>query len=127
MLLLQRQRKAVDNAAQDLEQLCQWGGGEEQGGGGGEATGGATRPHTRPARAAGAPTFRRLTCDAIVVLCLENKPEKHKVDGFADEGAVHHELAVHAVQDGLQVVAFPRVLCGAGWGNIGGGEGGGGE
>ena len=32
------------------------------------------------------------------------------VDGLADEGAVRHELAIDAVEDGLEVVALARVL-----------------
>ena len=39
------------------------------------------------------PAPRALTRDAIVVLRLEDKAVEDKVDGLADEGAVHHELA----------------------------------
>lgn len=70
MLLLERQREAVDDAAQNLQQLR----------------------------------------DAVVVLGLKDEAVEHIVDGLAHEGPVHHELAVHAVQDGLQVVALARVL-----------------
>jgi hypothetical protein len=54
VLLLEGQRKAVDDAAQDLQQLR----------------------------------------DAVVALRLKNEAVEHVVDGLADEGPVHHELAV---------------------------------
>ena len=72
VLLLQRQRKAVDDRAQDLEQL----------GDAGVVHGG------------------RLVDEAV----------EGVVDGAPDEGAVRHELAVHPVQDRLEVVPLARVL-----------------
>eukprot|EP00955_Chlamydomonas_euryale_P001557 17680-Chlamydomonas_euryale.AAC.1 len=70
VLFLQRQRKAIDDGPQDLQQLC----------------------------------------NSVVVLRLKDKAVKHIVDGLPDERPVHHELAVDAVQDGLQVVALAGVL-----------------
>ena len=70
MLLLQRQRKAVDDRAQDLEQLR----------------------------------------DAVVVVALVDEAVEGVVDGAPDEGAVRHELAVHPVQDRLEVVPLARIL-----------------
>ena len=70
VLLLQRQRKAVDDRAQDLEQLR----------------------------------------DAVVVVALVDEAVEGVVDGAPDEGAVRHELAVHPVQDRLEVVTLARVL-----------------
>ena len=70
MLLFERQSKAVDDGAEDLQQLS----------------------------------------DAIVVLGLKDEPVEDVVDGLADEGAVHHELAIDAVENGLQVLALPWVL-----------------
>mmetsp|Transcript_39496 Transcript_39496/g.102232 ORF Transcript_39496/g.102232 Transcript_39496/m.102232 type:complete len:344 (+) Transcript_39496:133-1164(+) len=48
--------------------------------------------------------------DAVVSLALIDDLEEHVLDGTADEGAQGHELTVDAVQDGLQVVALPRIL-----------------
>ena len=70
VLLLQRQRKAVDDRAQDLEQLR----------------------------------------DAVVVVALVDEAVEGVVDGAPDEGAVRHELAVHPVQDRLEVVPLARIL-----------------
>mmetsp|Transcript_13315 Transcript_13315/g.39612 ORF Transcript_13315/g.39612 Transcript_13315/m.39612 type:complete len:303 (+) Transcript_13315:741-1649(+) len=48
--------------------------------------------------------------DPVVALRLVDEAVEHVGDGLADEGAVRHELAVDAVQDGLEVVALARVL-----------------
>ena len=70
MLLLERQREAVDDAAEDLEELG----------------------------------------DAVVALGLVDEAVKCVVDLLADVGAEAEELAVDAVQDGLEEVALARVL-----------------
>mmetsp|Transcript_13026 Transcript_13026/g.38247 ORF Transcript_13026/g.38247 Transcript_13026/m.38247 type:complete len:450 (-) Transcript_13026:566-1915(-) len=70
VLVLEREREAVDDGAEDLQQLR----------------------------------------DAVVPLRLVDELVEDVVDGLADEGAVGHELAVDAVQDGLEVVALARVL-----------------
>ena len=70
MLLFERQGKAIDDGAEDLQQLS----------------------------------------NAVVVLGLKDEPVEDVVDGLADEGAVHHELAIDAVENGLQVLALPWVL-----------------
>ena len=48
--------------------------------------------------------------NAIVVLGLKDEAVEDVVDGLADEGPVHHELAVDAMEDGLQILALPRIL-----------------
>ncbi len=48
--------------------------------------------------------------DAIVTLSFVNKPVKRVVYLLADVGPQTQELAVNAVQNGLQKVAFSRVL-----------------
>lgn len=47
--------------------------------------------------------------DAAVPLRLEDEPAEDVADSLADEGAVDHELAVDAVEDGLEVLALARV------------------
>ena len=71
MLLLEGQGKAIDNASQDLQQLC----------------------------------------DAVVVLRLKHKAVEHIVDGFADEGAVHHELSCRAGAQCSQMEVDGRRVC----------------
>lgn len=70
MFLLQRECKAIDDAAEDFKQLC----------------------------------------NSVVALRLKDEPIENVVDGLADKGAVDHELAIDAVEDGFQIVPFPRVL-----------------
>mmetsp|Transcript_26440 Transcript_26440/g.55551 ORF Transcript_26440/g.55551 Transcript_26440/m.55551 type:complete len:418 (-) Transcript_26440:520-1773(-) len=70
VLVLERQRKAVDDRAKDLEEFG----------------------------------------DAVMPLRLVDEAVEDVVDGLSDKGAVRHELAVDAVEDGLEVVAFARVL-----------------
>ncbi len=70
MLILEGEGKAVDDAAQDLQQLRY----------------------------------------PVVPLHLVHKLKEDVVDGAADEGAEVQELAVDAVQGGLEEVALPRVL-----------------
>jgi hypothetical protein len=68
-----------------------------------------------------------------VFLGLVNEAVESHADGAADEGAVGHKLAVDPVEDGLQVVAFSRVLAveeldqGRAEAGKGGGKGGGEE
>mmetsp|Transcript_45818 Transcript_45818/g.147118 ORF Transcript_45818/g.147118 Transcript_45818/m.147118 type:complete len:304 (+) Transcript_45818:779-1690(+) len=53
--------------------------------------------------------FQKLT-NTVVSLALVDDLEEDVLDGPADEGAEGHELAVDAVEDGLQVVALTRIL-----------------
>lgn len=48
--------------------------------------------------------------NATVSLSLEDESVEDIVDGFADERAMDHELAVDAVEDGLKVLALAGVL-----------------
>eukprot|EP00983_Pelagomonas_calceolata_P134309 1162049-Pelagomonas_calceolata.AAC.7 len=57
----------------------------------------------------GAQDFQQLS-DAVMALGFEDEAVEDVVDGLADEGPMYHELAVDAVQDGLEVVALARVL-----------------
>mmetsp|Transcript_77790 Transcript_77790/g.168251 ORF Transcript_77790/g.168251 Transcript_77790/m.168251 type:complete len:509 (-) Transcript_77790:18-1544(-) len=70
VLILQRQREAVDDATQDLEKLS----------------------------------------NTVVRLALVDNLEEHVLDSPADEGPQGHELAIDAVQDGLEVVPLAGVL-----------------
>jgi len=47
---------------------------------------------------------------AIVALCLKDEPVEHIVDGLADEWPVYHELAIDAVEHGLEILALTRIL-----------------
>lgn len=93
MLLLQRQRKTIDDGTQDLQQLCN-----------------AVVPlrfKNEPALVQGGGECLKLrsTPQAPVTMLLHGlaslrcaaAPVEHVVDGLADEGPVHHELAVDAV------------------------------
>lgn len=70
VFLLERERKAIDDAAKNFKQLG----------------------------------------NSVVALSLEDESIENVVDGLADEGAVDHELAIDAVEDGFEIVPFPRVL-----------------
>lgn len=78
VLLLERQREAVDDGAQDFQQL--------------------RRPMVAIRRRRPLP------------LRLIHKPVEGVRDGPANKHTQRHELAVNAVEDGLEVFAFTRVL-----------------
>eukprot|EP00968_Pinguiococcus_pyrenoidosus_P014790 scaffold1350_cov249-Pinguiococcus_pyrenoidosus.AAC.16 len=48
--------------------------------------------------------------DAVVPLRLVDEAVEHVGDCLANERPVAHELPVDAMQDGLQIVPFPRIL-----------------
>mmetsp|Transcript_12392 Transcript_12392/g.30426 ORF Transcript_12392/g.30426 Transcript_12392/m.30426 type:complete len:213 (-) Transcript_12392:637-1275(-) len=56
------------------------------------------------------PQYLQQLSHPIVPLRLKDEAVEHVVDGLADEGPVHHELAIDAMQDGLEVVTLPWVL-----------------
>jgi hypothetical protein len=47
---------------------------------------------------------------AIVALSLKDEPVEHIVDGLTDEWSVYHELAIDAVEHGLEVFPLTRIL-----------------
>mmetsp|Transcript_36934 Transcript_36934/g.82122 ORF Transcript_36934/g.82122 Transcript_36934/m.82122 type:complete len:213 (+) Transcript_36934:1576-2214(+) len=53
--------------------------------------------------------FQQL-CHSVVPLSLKDEPVEDIVDCLANERSVHHELAIDAMQNGLQVVPLPWVL-----------------
>lgn len=57
-----------------------------------------------------APKYLQQLVNAAVPLDLKNEFVEDIVDGLADERAVYHELSVDAVEDGLEILTFARVL-----------------
>ena len=81
MLRLKRQREAVDNGAQDFEQLSD-----------------ACMPPLA------------ITAERTALGCLKDVSAEYRTNATANVRAMAHEFAVHSVQDHLEVLALARVF-----------------
>lgn len=56
-----------------------------------------------------AKNFKQLS-NPIVMFCLKDKTVEDIIDSLSDKRSMDHKLPIYPMQNGLQVVALPRVF-----------------